>query len=314
MFLTLASIVVFITFWFIASPKHIPCDHNLTFEYVIKEESCTEKGKYADICCWCGDTILEKTVELAEHDFGEFIEIVGPSINKNGLESRYCRNCNLKEDREIICEHKKTIKVETQKVSCKQEGINTYVCDRCGTVISEEYIEKKDCKYGDWKYTRYATPVKEGSRYKKCRVCGNVVTESYTMSMPGKNSIYISGTNIKAKMTITSMTQSSIDNNDIVYTEDKGKNNPFILGHDYGSLGALHKTKVGEHIYLSINGKIQAYKVVLSESATQTSDKKDIISKSGTSIFYNYGCKTLHIYTCYGTSKNGRWMVLAVPE
>ena len=141
-----------------------------------------------------------------------------------------------------------------------------------------------------------------------------MLSEYYNMSELENNSIYITGTDINHGFTISSFTQSAVDTYDIVYTEetDLGSNNPFVLGHNYGTLGILNQTKVGAHIYLNINGVIEIYEVVVSEYALQNSAWTDIIGQTtGTSLWHNYGCKTLHMYTCYGNNRNGRWLVLA---
>ena len=140
-----------------------------------------------------------------------------------------------------------------------------------------------------------------------------MITESYTIPTLENNSVYITGTDIKHGFTISSFTQSAVDKYDIVYTEGSklGSNDPFVLGHDYGSLGILHQTKVRAHIYLHINGVIEIYEVIISEYALLSPSRKDIIGQTtGTSIWQQYECKTLHMYTCYGNNKDGRWIVL----
>ena len=132
--------------------------------------------------------------------------------------------------------------------------------------------------------------------------------------MPGKNSVYIPGTGIKHTFEILPFEQSSIDNNNIVYsTYNLGSTDyQFILGHNYGTMGNLYKTKVGQYIYVSVNGKVETYKVVVSEYGLQNSSKTTITGQTtGTDLWRNYDVKSIRLYTCYGSNKNGRWMVLA---
>lgn len=129
---------------------------------------------------------------------------------------------------------------------------------------------------------------------------------------PGENALYIPTAGIHSNLTEASYTQEAVDEHDVVYSLDNGEDNPSILGHDYGSLRKLHKTEVGDYIYISIAGEVEAYRVVVSEYARSTDDEKDIIGqKTGTSIRDSLGGKTLHMYTCHGWRDSGRWLVLA---
>jgi sortase (surface protein transpeptidase) len=114
-------------------------------------------------------------------------------------------------------------------------------------------------------------------------------------------------------MAISSFTQSAVDKYDIVYTtEAMDSNNPFILGHNHGTMQYISKINKGDLIYVSVNGNVRTYKVVVSEFAMQNNSHTDIIGQSsGYSIWDNLGGETLHMYTCYGVN-NGRWMVLAI--
>lgn len=199
---------------------------------------------------------------------------------------------------EVYAKGVEEVGVETEE-SVKKET------DFCEHQINEEQ---------DWTYIKYATPLEAGIRYKHCCVCGNAVIENYTMLLLENNSVYITGTDIKECFTISSFTQSAVDKYDIVYTEVVafGTENSFILGHRYRTLGKLYQTKVGERIYLNVEGKIEIYEVVVSEYGLETSSRRDIIGQTtNASIWDNYDCKTLHLYTCYGKNKNGRWIVLA---
>ena len=146
-----------------------------------------------------------------------------------------------------------------------------------------------------------------------CYVCGTILTEESKIPMLEKNVVCISGTDINHSFSVSSFTQKAVDKYDIVYSEEAlGKDDPFILGHQYRDLGMLYQTKVGSYIYINIEGVIEIYEVIVSEYGIQNSNKTDIIGQTtGASIWDNYDCKTLHLYTCYGSNKDGRWMVLA---
>lgn len=146
-----------------------------------------------------------------------------------------------------------------------------------------------------------------------CAICVYPHLYYAKIEPPGENALLIPGAGIHANLRVASYTQEAVDNNDVVYSLDNGKNHPFILGHDYGSLRKLHKTEIGGYIYTSIAGKEEAYRVVVSEYARSTDNERDIIGQeTGASIRDSLGNKTLHLYTCHGWRENGRWLVLAV--
>lgn len=204
------------------------------------------------------------------------------------------------------CPHKVTYTKIIKEATCfeigQKEEKKEYVC------VHEINPEEK------WTYVKYATPFEKGERYKNCYLCGAILSEFYTIPKLENNSIYITNTDINAKVAISSFTQGAVDRYDIVYTEATklGLNNPFVLGHNYRTLGLLYQTAVGEHIYLYINEILEIYEVVVSEYGLQNSSRNDIIGQTtGTSIWDSYDGKTLHMYTCYGSKRNGRWIVLA---
>ena len=253
------------------------CKHQETYTKIVKEATCCELGQIDTICVKCDTVLASNPREKCAHTFGDYELTIKPSSLGPGLEVRVCSSCLKEEKREYFCSH-------------------------------EVNPEEK------WTYAKYATPFESGERYKHCYLCEAVLSETYTIPELEGNSIYITGTDIKHTFTISSFTQNAVDRYDIVYTEGSklGSNNPFVLGHNYGSLGILYQTKVGEHIYLYINGAIEVYEVIASEYALQNSTQNDIIGPiTGTSIWHSYECKTLHLYTCYGNGRNGRWIVLA---
>ena len=130
---------------------------------------------------------------------------------------------------------------------------------------------------------------------------------------PGENVLFIPSAGIHSNLTMASYTQEAVDNYDVIYSLDNGENNPFILGHDYKTLSRLHKTQVGDYIYISIAGKVEAYRVVASEYAREASNKRDIVGQeTGANLWDSYSEKTLHVFTCHGWREDGRWLVLAI--
>ncbi len=274
--------------------------------------TCTEIGSENIVCSDCGTVIRNHSIEALGHSYGDYILVINPTAAKNGLEVRTCRTCNAKEEREYVCPHDSCCEFLEKKPTCVKKGKINIVCEKCGKIINQKLTQATGHVYGDWVYTKSATPVEKGKKYRECTKCGNKVTESYEMRVPDGNYIYAPDTGICHNFTISSFTQSAVNRYDIVYSEDNGYNNPFILGHNTGTMRKLSRICVGQSIYVSINGKIETYTVIVSECGRENEAGNDIIGKkTGVSIWKNYGCRTLHLYTCYGYMAKDRWMVLA---
>ena len=305
-------IVALFTILIISSPFILACGHSNLYGIRLSEQTCETDANIKVVCMDCGMHIDNITHEALGHDFGEYEIVVEPSMYKDGLEVRYCKNCDEKEERIYKCKHE-TITTHVPKTStCTVNGVVISSCKDCHTPITELVLDLLEHSYGDWSITRYATPLNNGEKVRYCTSCDTKDTTSYSMSMAGSNSIYIPGTSINHIVAISSFTQAAVDSYYIVYTESTwrtGSNDPFVLGHNYWPLGALYQTDVGQYIYLSINGRIETYKVMVSEYAKEINN--EIIGQwTGVSMWRNYGVKTLHLYTCYGGGK-GRWLVLA---
>lgn len=254
--------------------REVVCSHENVLSEIVKEPLCIEIGYEKVICCTCGTpwyNEIEKTTHLESHS--------------------------------IIVE----------EPSCYKEGLEHIVCSLCAEVLEVRPVPVIDCSFGDWKISKYSTPFERGERYKVCGYCKQKQVESYSMTMPSANSIYAPGTGICHSFYVGDMTQGNIDSHDLVYDNGYfGVSGPWILGHNYGTLSMLPNVEVGQNIYISVNGNIRTYVVRYSEFAMQNETWTDIVGQSsGLSVLSNLYGETLHMYTCYGKTKNHRWMVLA---
>lgn len=233
--------------------------------------NCTSAGYSAHFCS-CGDSYKDNFVPVTEHNLGAWTTVQSATCTHVGEERRYCDDCAFFETR---------------------------ATDATGH------------SYGKWVVTEEATPLSTGKRYKQCSCCDDKVSEEYTKEMAGQNAIFIPGTGIDAPVAVASFTQEAVDNNDIVYAVESSQQYPFVLGHNTGTMRTLYETKIGQYIYLSINGSIRAYKVVVSERGCLTALSDIVGQTTGASIWDTYEDDTLHLYTCYGDIPTDRWMVLA---
>ena len=285
------------------------CPHKFSKWELTLKPTPTENGEETRICEKCNRK--ETRVYICPHDFSSWDLTTKPTPTKNGIETRICNICTLEETREFICTHEDTETTVIKKATCQNTGYIKINCSLCTVLIEEKETSKTDCNYSDWIYTKKATPIENGSKYKYCLTCEHKVTKETTFDRKSGNSIYIESAGINARFVFGDFTQSAVDNNDIVYNTSRlNRTNPIVLGHNYGSLGKLYKAKIGTYIYIMhSSGEVETYKITVSEHAREVDGGTDIKGYStGTRLITYYDTKTLHLYTCYG---NERWLVMA---
>ena len=114
--------------------------HNYTAT-IVKEATCTEEGlkKYT---CDCGDSYT-KAIAITPHNWGPY-STVKPATCLDGLEERFCLDCNLRDTRIIASlgasghYWNKTVKEPT----CEEDGLITYTCTYCMSSYTEFGGEK----------------------------------------------------------------------------------------------------------------------------------------------------------------------------
>lgn len=311
--LIIVCLVIIVTFKAaIMVEEHMnqPCQHPTFAEFRINQSTCDINGTSHMMCNYCGyiGTVIKKA--KLEHVLSEYQIVREPTYNRTGLETAHCENCDYVTSRNIICHHETTKELILKEVNCTDKGISNTVCEKCNLRINTTFVAPLGHNMGDWKIIKYASPEANGTKEKVCSRCDKAEYSYFEFQM-GKNAIYISGTSINANVVPCAFTQSNCDRYDLIYTASYYGCGPWVIGHNYGTLGALPQTKVGAKIYLSIDGNIRTYQVAISEFGMQNDSWTDIIGQSsGLSIFANMGVETLRLYTCYGGT-NGRWIVLA---
>lgn len=299
-----------------AADVSVECQHSVQTEQIVLPVECMSPGVTTVVCDDCDD-VVTRVVMPSGHSYGDYRMFRMPTADANGIEVSDCRYCGERHFREYICEHVETHDVVIENSTCSEAGFANRVCDFCGTVADKVELPVVQCSYGSWQYTKYALPDSNGVRHRSCVYCGKGYSEEYAFEMPGANSIYIPGTGICHVFAITGFTQAAVDSNNIIYSLDgygdpaAGRENPCILGHNTGTLGALYKTTIGQTIYISVNGVLEKYEVIISEYALAVDEINIVGQSTGTNWRAKFGCKAIHLLTCYGSNSAGRWIVIA---
>ena len=363
------------------------CKHKETTLTVVQTAACELQGINHYVCARCDEVISEEVLPAMGHEYTSYAIIKKPSKDKDGTKMRWCTKCGIEEMANMVCPHEDYSFEVVREATCRDEGIKLITCSDCGTteerpipvlehaetaifvtadatcslpgekshicttcfsVAYAEDIPATEHTYGDWMLDTYATPSKDGSRYRICHTCGYKDSQSYSVELEDKT-LYIPSMNVRCPFAVGMFTQKDVNANDVLYTNwayaIEDINNPFILGHNYGSLGTLYELKIGEHVYVQLDGIVYDYKVVVSEYAVEYGGVDQIGQTTGVNIWDTYSSglssgesyyrretdstnrwaeddgMTLHMYTCYyGSSKpewepshrnNGRWIVIA---
>ena len=317
-------------------------------EYVtLFEPSPNQNGSQKRTCTICGAEEISPII-CPHEDY--LIETLWSSTCFDaGRERRTCQSCFTVSERDLPLQpHAQTAAFITKDSSCSQPGVISHVCTECFSIVSTEEIPSISHSFGEWMLGAYATPWEAGHQYRICSVCGYQDIQEEAPVELHDNMLYIPTLGVKCDFGVGQFTQAEVNAYDVLYTDwayrCEDANNPFLLGHNYGSLGKLYNLKVGGHVYLQVDNTIYDYVVVNSEYAVEYDGLAIVGQTTGVSIWDTYSgalnpempeplqneCKdrrvddtgrTLHMYTCYyGSDKpewksahgrNGRWIVVA---
>jgi hypothetical protein len=146
------------------------CRHEEVREIIVLKETCTLGGIFDIICVECEETLESKTTSALGHKFGDYILEVAPSKNNNGLEVKYCSECNAMEEREYICPHE-TLKTKTTPSTCSSNGMHETFCVYCTTTTEFGLIDMLECTYGEWVIIKEPTCLERGIKERACSGC-----------------------------------------------------------------------------------------------------------------------------------------------
>lgn len=322
-----------------------PLGHDYSDYIIIFLPGPNQDGSQKRVCHRCYTE--EITPVICPHNDTAVEVIIDPTCCDNGLERSICQDCGTVTEKDIpAIPHGDISSFITKKASCTP-GVISNICNNCCSVVSYEEIPALEHKYGEWMLGSYATPLEEGYNYRICHICGNKDTKFYNIVMED-NVLYIPSLDLRCPFVVGEFTQSAVNDNDVLYTDwayrCKDPFNPFVLGHNYGSMKVLHNIKIGEHIYIQLNGIIYDYVVMNSEYAVEYNGVSMIGQTTGVNVWDTYSSglssdlpnqmigegtdrrmnntgMTLHMYTCYyGQNKPewkpehgrfGRWIVIA---
>lgn len=175
----------------------------LPHNYVAKTipATCEGGGKTVHICEGCGSSFVTDYTDPLGHSWDEGTEVTGSTCTGEGLIEYRCVRCGyhrLEGDAAAghvpgeaatcttpqLCTKCGAVIEnalghdyieEVTAPTCTEMGYTTYTCSRCSDTYKGDYIDAAGHKPGDWIIDQEPTTGSEGSKHKKCEVCGETL-------------------------------------------------------------------------------------------------------------------------------------------
>lgn len=145
-----------------------------------KDATCTEDGYTTSFCKNCGDEKKE-TIKAAGHQHTEIKNAKQATCTKVGYTGdTYCKDCGEKiSSGEVIAKlaHTWDEGNVTKEADCKETGVMTYTCHKCGATKTED-IPRTEHTWDEGEVTTAPTCTKPGVRTYTCSVCKATRTEA----------------------------------------------------------------------------------------------------------------------------------------
>lgn len=143
-----------------------------TFENRIEGATCTQGGYIVHTCSYCGYSYNGEPTEPKGHRFWIWETVENASCTQNGLQSRYCMDCKMTEERVIEAtghDYADSVMAPT----CTADGYTTHSCGKCGHTYTDNYITAFGHTYTEWIVEKAVTCTENGYQARQCTVCGN---------------------------------------------------------------------------------------------------------------------------------------------
>ena len=151
----------------------IGCGHEHQYISNVVAPTCTSEG-YTEHYCECGEKYMDNIVNKLEHMFDEWIIVLEPTDETQGIESRKCTLCEYMEYQDIEkLSHTHTYVESKVESTCSKKGYIEYTC-KCGDSYKEELEKIAHIEVIDKGIE--ATCTKSGlTEGKHCSVCNEVL-------------------------------------------------------------------------------------------------------------------------------------------
>ena len=155
-------------------------EHTWDAGKVTKAATCTEKGLKLYTCTVC-DKVRAEEIPATGHQHTEVRNVKEATCTKAGYTGdTYCKDCGEKiSSGEVIAKLAHTWDEGniTKEADCKETGVMTYTCHKCGATKTED-IPRTEHTWDEGEVTTAPTCTKPGVRTYTCSVCKATRTET----------------------------------------------------------------------------------------------------------------------------------------
>lgn len=155
-------------------------EHTWDAGKVTKAATCTEKGLKLYTCTVC-DKVRTEEIPATGHQHTEVRNVKEATCTKAGYTGdTYCKDCGEKiSSGEVIAKLAHTWDEGniTKEADCKETGVMTYTCHKCGATKTED-IPRTEHTWDEGEVTTAPTCTKPGVRTYTCSVCKATRTEA----------------------------------------------------------------------------------------------------------------------------------------
>ena len=155
-------------------------EHTWDAGKVTKVATCTKKGLKLYTCTVC-DKVRTEEIPATGHQHTEVRNVKEATCTKAGYTGdTYCKDCGEKiSSGEVIAKLAHTWDEGniTKEADCKETGVKTYTCHKCGATKTED-IPRTEHTWDEGEVTTAPTCTKPGVRTYTCSVCKATRTET----------------------------------------------------------------------------------------------------------------------------------------
>ena len=153
-------------------------DHRFGAWVTKREATCTSQGLQFRYCLDCDHWEKRDTKKLP-HTIEERFIVAEPTCTQEGVEGGYCTVCGgYIRNKLPKLGHDYVAAATAKQPTCAKEGYGDMVCSRCGRKRTGT-IPKLQHQFGEWEIVKMPSGKKRGTRQHTCQLCGKTEKEYF---------------------------------------------------------------------------------------------------------------------------------------